>query len=177
VLVYRAGLLSGLGHNHVIASHDLSGILECDEQLENTRVEMSFAVDSLVVDATDDRKLEGADFAKQVSAKDIGNTRKNMLSRKLLDAINQPLIRIQTTSVEGDIASLLVSADVTVAGRTNSISFAASATLSGEEIIVSGNASVSHKDLGLKRFSAAFGTLKVHENMTIRFEIVATPEL
>ena len=175
VLVYRTGLFSGLGHNHVIASNDLSGTVQCNDQVASTRVDLSFPVESLVVDLNDNRKLEGDDFAKPVSAKDINSTRNNMLGSKLLAADSFPLIRIQTTAVEGTVDSLLVTADMTVAGHTNSISFPASAVLSDAQITISGNATITHKQLGLKRFSAAFGTLKVHEDITVRFEIIAVP--
>ena len=177
MLVYRAGLFSGLGHNHVIASHDLSGTVECSEQVSSTRVDLSFPADTLTVDASSDRKLEGEDFVKQVSDKDIKGTRKNMLGNKQLDASNYPLIEIQTTAVEGTIDSLFVTADITVAGNTNSISFPAKAVLSDKQITVTGIATIAHKKLGLKRFSAGLGTLKVHEDMTVRFEIIATREL
>lgn len=177
VLVYRAGLFSRLGHNHVLASNDLSGTVQCNDQVESTRVDLSFPVESLVVDLSDNRKLEGDDFAKPVSDKDINSTRKNMLGSKLLAADSFPLIRIQTTAVEGTVDSLLVTADMTVAGHTNPISFPARAVLSGNQITITGITAIAHKELGLKRFSAAFGTLKVHENITVRFEIVAVPTL
>ncbi len=173
VLIYRAGLFSGLGHNHVIASNNLSGTMHCNDQVTDTRVYLSFPVESLVVDTSDIRKLEGDDFAKPVSDKDIKSTRNNMLGSKLLDAKSHALIEIRTTAVEGTVDSLVVTADMTVAGHTNSISFPARAVLSGNQITITGIVTIAHKDLGLKRYSVAFGTLKVHENITVRFEIVA----
>jgi len=71
---------------------------------------------------------------------------------------------------------LIITADLTIAGKVRSISFPASASLADDSITVSGTATVSHDDLGLKPFSAAFGTLKVHKEMTIRFEITAVIE-
>ena len=99
-----------------------------------------------------------------------------MLGRKVLNAENHSMIRIQSTGIDGEPGSLIVTADMTVAGQTNSITFPASASLSGNEIIVSGIARISHKEIGLKPFSAAFGTLKVHQEMTVRFEITAVLE-
>ena len=175
ILVYRAGLFSGLGHNHVIASNDLSGTVQCNDQVASTRVDLSFPVESLLVDTSDNRKLEGDDFAKPVSDKDVNSTRKNMLGSKLLDAKNHAFIEIQTTVVEGTADALVVAADITVAGHTNSIRFPAKAVLSGDRITITGIATITHKELGLRRFSAAFGTLRVHENIAVRFEIVAVP--
>jgi hypothetical protein len=176
ILVYRAGLMSVFGHNHVVASHDISGTVECSDQLIDTVVELFFPVELLVVDAAELRNLEGDDFLGQVSEKDIGGTRKNMLGRKVLDAENHAMIRVRSTEIGGEPGSLIVTADMMVAGQTNSITFPASVVLSGDEIIVSGTARISHKELGLKPFSAAFGTLKVHQDMTVRFEITAVLE-
>ena len=176
VLVYRAGLMSVFGHNHVVASHDISGTVECSDQLTDTTVELFFPVASMVVDAAELRNLEGDDFRSQVSEKDIRGTRENMLGHKVLNAENHSMIRIQSTGIDGEPGSLIVTADMTVAGQTNSITFPASASLSGNEIIVSGIARISHKEIGLKPFSAAFGTLKVHQEMTVRFEITAVLE-
>jgi len=176
VLVYRAGLMSIFGHNHVIASHEISGAVTCGADVNDTTVEMSFPVQSLLVDSPDLRDLEGDDFSARIADKDIRGTRKNLLGDKVLDAESHALIQIRTTEVTGDMESLLVKADVIIAGRTNSISFPASATWSGDVITVTGTVGLSHADLGLRPFSAAFGTLKVHKELTIRFEITAVVE-
>ena len=173
ILVYRAGLMSVFGHNHVVASHYISGTIECSDQLIDTAVELFFPVESLVVDAPELRNLEGDDFSGHVSEKDIGSTRQNMLGRKVLDAENHAMIRIDSTEISGEPGSLIVTADMMVAGQTNSITFPASVVLSGDEIVVRGTARISHKELGLKPFSAAFGTLKVRQDMTVQFEITA----
>jgi polyisoprenoid-binding protein YceI len=165
--------MSVFGHNHVIASFDLTGAVNCGAEIENTSVELSFPVQSLVVDNRNLRDLEGDDFSSRVSEKNINGTRKNLLGNKVLDAENHSSIQVKSTAVVGDIDSLSVTADVTIAGKTNSISFPASATLSADVITVSGIARIRHKDLGLLPFSAAFGTLTVHPDLTVRFEIVA----
>jgi polyisoprenoid-binding protein YceI len=166
-------LVSALGHNHVIASHDISGTVAYSDQRTDTVAEMFVAVESLVVDDDELRDLEGEDFAAHISEKDIEGTRKNMLGHKLLDAANHPIIRIKSTDIRGNLDSLTVTADVTIAGQTNPIIFSANASLSGNQVTVSGDARISHKDLGLKPFSAAFGTLKVRQDMLVRFEVTA----
>lgn len=176
VLVYRAGLMSALGHNHVIESHDISGSVTSSGQLTDTSVDIIFAVESLVVDDAELRDLEGEDFPGRISGKDIDGTRNNMLGRKLLDAANHPVVRIKSTDIDGKLDSLTVTADVTIAGQTNPIMFSASANSSVDQVVISGDAQISHKDLGLKPFSAALGTLKVRQDMIVRFEITAVLE-
>jgi len=173
VLVYRAGLLSGLGHNHVIASRDINGIVKCSTELQDTLVDIHFPVATLVVDDAELRDLEGDDFPGHLSEKDVQGTRRNMLGRKLLDADNYPEVRIRSVNVSGEPGSLIVVADATVAGRTSTITFPARVSRSDDQLLISGIARVSHKDLGLKPFTAGFGTLRVHQEMTIQFELLA----
>lgn len=173
VLVYRAGLMSLFGHNHVIASVDITGSVQHGAEIGDTIVEMSFPVASLLVDSPEMRRQEGDDFSARVSEKDVHGTRRNMLGQKVLDAENNALILIRSTAVSGELDSLVVTADVSIAGKVRSIIFPASATLSDGGLTITGVAELSLSDLALKPFSAAFGALKVHEEMTIRFEITA----
>ncbi len=175
VLVYRTGMLSGLGHNHVISSHDVEGFIECADPLTDSLANLKFSAESLVVDDQKLRTLEGKDFFSKPSARDIKRTRKNMLGRKLLDAENFEEIVIQTTRLSGEPEALRVAANVIIGDRENPVEFVATAEFSGNQLIVTGTAELSHKDLGLKTFSAALGMIKVHENMTIRFFLVAKP--
>ena len=173
VLVYRAGLMSVFGHNHVIASTNITGTVQRGAKVGDTAVEMSFPVRSLLVDAQAFRDREGKDFSARVSEKDIHGTQQNMLGHKVLDAENHAVISIRSTEVSGELDSLIVTADVSIAGKVKSITFPASAIWADDVITIAGTTTVSHDDLGLKPFSAAFGTLKVHKNLTIRFEITA----
>ena len=173
ILVYRAGLMSGLGHNHVISSLDINGLIKCTTALRDVSLDVHFPVTMLVVDNAEQRDMEGDDFPGQLSDKDIQRTRRNMLGRKLLDADNYPEIRIRSRDVSGDLESLTVVADFVVAGQTNSITFPASVRRVKDQLLISGMAQVSHKELGLKPFSAGFGTLRVHQDISIRFEMIA----
>ena len=173
VLVYRAGLLSGLGHNHIISSNDINGIVKYSTELQDTLVDIHFPVATLIVDDAELRDLEGDDFPGRLSEKDVQGTRRNMLGRKLLDADNYPQVRIRSIDVSGELESLTVVAEVTVAGRTSGITFPARVSRTDEQLLISGIALVSHRDLDLKPFTAGFGTLRVHQEMTIRFELLA----
>ena len=138
ILVYRSGLMSGLGHNHVVEAHRISGTVDLGKQMVDSKVELQFPVDSLVVDDADLRELEGEDFSGKISRQDIQRTRENMLGRKLLDAENFPVIQVQSVVVEGELDTLDVTADVTVSGITSSIKFPANVDSSGDAITLSG---------------------------------------
>ena len=175
VLVMRAGLLSGLGHNHVVASHDIAGTIDFASRFGESAVEFEFPVTKLEVDDPESRDAEGDEFSGRVSEKDIRGTRKNMLGQQLLRAETYPLIVVRSTTVSGTIDQMTVTADVEILGHTRSIVFPATASVTNQQLEVSGEMRITHADLGLTPFSAAFGTLKVADEMTIRFLVVAYP--
>jgi len=62
ILVYRGGKLAALGHNHVVASRDLTGTVTRAEPLTGTRFDIRLPVASLTVDEPELRREAGADF-------------------------------------------------------------------------------------------------------------------
>lgn len=173
VLVYRAGLLGGLGHNHVVSAASISGNVALSSAIGGSSVELEFAVDDLLVDPPAAREEEGDDFPGAVPDKDIRGTRKNMLGRKLLDAENFPVIRIASESVSGILPALEIAARVTLRDEEFVLTFPATVDVGEASVAATGEFDLAHADVGLKPFSAAFGTLKVAKVMTIKFHIVA----
>src|SRR5262249_56348593 len=63
VLVYRGGALSSAGHNHVIASHDLSGTVYVAHDLLQSSFEVHVPVATLTIDEASLRAGQsGGDF-------------------------------------------------------------------------------------------------------------------
>lgn len=173
VLVYRAGLLGGLGHNHVVSAASISGNVALSSAIGSSSIELEFAVGDLLVDPAAAREEEGDDFPGTVPDKDIRGTRKNMLGRKLLDAENFPLIRIASESVSGTLPELEIAARVTLRNKEFVLTFPATVAVGEAGVTATGEFDLAHADIGLKPFSAAFGTLKVAKVMTVKFRIVA----
>jgi hypothetical protein len=90
VEVHRAGLLARLGHDHVVASHDVNGYVSVEEGLADLYVPL----EQLVVDEPELRNQAG--FDTQPSPEDIAGTRRNMLNRTL-DAGQFPRALIHVT--------------------------------------------------------------------------------
>lgn len=173
ILVYRAGLLKGLGHNHIVSISNIGGAIVLGSVPSESMVQLSFPVTNLVVDDAELRSEEGAEFSAEVSQKDKDGTRKNMLGRKLLNAANFPDIYIVSSDISGQWSDLKVDAEVTIRGLSQNISFPVSLELNGDEIVASGELVVTHEDLGLKPFKAALGTLRVRDELLLRYRIVA----
>ena len=175
VLVFRSGLLAAAGHNHTVTSRDLDGSILIDSKLEDSKVTLRFPVELLQLDNPEDRALAGEQFEKPLSDRDIAATRRNMLGERLLHASRFAEVLIESTRVSGDLPSLEIHADVTVRGETRPISFPASVYLDDGVLIASGSRRLSHAELGLRPFSAGFGTLRVADQMLVSFSIVGVP--
>src|SRR5258708_20547580 len=62
ILVYRAGPLANLGHNHVMVSHSVSGLVQTGSSISSSSFSLKVPVESFVVDDADARREEGGDF-------------------------------------------------------------------------------------------------------------------
>lgn len=173
VLIYRGGLFAGAGHNHVVASNDLAGTVTLAAEVSGSGVSLDFPVATLDVDDPTLRQAEGESFPDELSDRDIEGTRKNMLGPRLLDADRFADVRIVSREVSGALPDVSVSADVTIKGVSRQVVFPASVTLAGDVLIADGRVRVSHAELGLKPFSVLFGTLRVADEVLIKYHIVA----
>jgi polyisoprenoid-binding protein YceI len=177
LLVYRDGVLSTFGHNHVVSSKDFTGTIQVQPAPAPPRVEITFPVDRLIVDDAAVRRLEGADFANQPSKDDIAGTAANMLSSALLNAKQFPTIKVSGTSgpVDAKNAATLDLA-VQIAGKEIKLAVPDTLKLEGDQLEASGEIELSHRQLGLKPFSALLGSHKVAEQMKFKFRIRARKE-
>src|SRR3954451_891602 len=85
ILAFRGGTLAKVGHNHVIASHDVSGTFYVPDDVAQSTFELHIPVGQLTIDEPDLRAKEGPDFPKDVPDSAKEGTRRNMLSEALLN--------------------------------------------------------------------------------------------
>jgi polyisoprenoid-binding protein YceI len=173
ILVYRGGLLGLFGHNHVISTNDIEGRIVIPEDIEASSVILAIPVESFEVDKQAFRVEEGKEFKSEVSDKDKRGTKKNMLGAKLLNAANFSSITIESNSWSGELPGIVVNATFTVKDQPNPVEFPASVDMNSNEIVVTGELTVTHEQLGLRPFSAVLGSLSVRDEMEIKFYILA----
>jgi YceI-like protein len=179
VLVYRGGALASAGHNHVIASHDLSGTIYVPRQIAQSSFEVHVPVATLTVDEAALRAQQpAAEFPPEISAEAKAGTRSNMLGAALLDAQHNPEILLQSLGLEGEgaAASGTVRAHVqcSVRGQLRSFTVPVRYRLAGDGgVEASGEFPLRQTDLGLTPFSAMLGALQVQDEMRVSFHIVA----
>jgi polyisoprenoid-binding protein YceI len=176
ILVYRGGTLASAGHNHVIASHDLSGTIYVPADPLRSSFELHLPVATLTVDeATLRAEQSSADFPPDVSEGAKAGTQHNMLGPALLDAQHSPEIVLRALRAEktADPAGVLAQVECTVRGQAHTLAVPVRYERRERELVVSGEMALRQSDLGLTPFSALLGALQVQDEMRVRFRIVA----
>jgi polyisoprenoid-binding protein YceI len=179
LLVYRAGPLAALGHNHVIVSHEVSGGVLLDPDLRRSGCDLSVAVASFRVDEPEQRARAGADFAADVPPTAREATQRNMLGEALLDAEHHPLIEASCVSLDPHPGSTpqsgVVDAFVQLAlkGGSYSVRLPLTYTVRDGTLQVAGATPVRQSDLGLTPFSLMLGALRVQDELTVEVRFVA----
>ena len=181
VLVYRGGTLASAGHNHVIASHDLSGAVYIPSAVMQSSFEVHVPVGTLTVDEAELRAQQpAAEFPPDVSESAKQGTRRNMLGEALLDAQRNPEIVLQSLQLEpagsaaADSGAVLAHVQSSVRGQLRSFAVPVRYRLEGKGTLeISGEFPLRQSELGLTPFSALLGALQVQDEMRVNFHIVA----
>jgi polyisoprenoid-binding protein YceI len=173
VLVYRAGTLARAGHNHVVTSRDVEGVVHLTPQLERAQFQIALPVATFVVDQPDARREAGPDFAADVPETAREGTRRNMLSPSVLAGDDFPEITLTSTRIEPAPGGALATVDVRVRDRASTLTIPLRYEQRASELLVDGQVAVRQSDLGLTPFSAMLGALQVQDEITIRFRLLA----
>lgn len=165
VTVRRSGGLARFGHDHVVASRSLYGLIAPGQR----RADFQFRLDQMSVDEPALRNAAG--ISPQPSADAIDGTRHNMLYR-VLDAEHFPMVQVH---VEGDGAAgdPNMRAAITLHGVTRELALTVHSDGSGGAVHVSGSTSLKQTDFGLVPFSVMGGALAVRDMLELRFDILA----
>jgi len=174
-LVYKAGTLARLGHNHVITVAELTGSVSTDGASPSaSHFELQFPVASLVVDDPKLRSGLGPDFSSVPSADDVAGTRKNMLSERVLMGDHFATIRVSGQGPIGSADAQTLQITVELLGRSVALTVPTKVEISGDEVTASGEFELTHTTLGMTPFSVMLGALQVADKMKFVYRIHAT---
>jgi hypothetical protein len=162
--VRRGGSLARLGHDHVVASHDVQGYVAT----EDARADLYVQLDRLVVDEPELRAEAG--FDTQLSETFIAGTRQNMLE-KVLEAKQYPYALINVSRGSADTEETKVS--ITLHGTTHALQVPLKIENRAEGLAVSGTAALNQSDFGIAPFSILGGAITVQDQVNLRFRILA----
>jgi hypothetical protein len=163
--VRRGGSLAQLGHDHVVASHDVHGYVAPGEG----RADLYIPLDRLVVDESGLRAESG--FDTQPSPEAIAGTRENMLYKLGADAHPEALISVR--GVDTEVTGTRLNATVTVNGMAKTLRIPADLVVAMDALRVSGRVTLEQSTFGIVPFSILGGALQVQDSVPVRFRIEA----
>jgi polyisoprenoid-binding protein YceI len=173
ILVHRGGAMARLGHNHVIASHQLGGSVYLPDDLRQTRFDISFPVNDLTVDEPGLREQAGPDFPPNVPQSARDGTHGNLLSEALLDGAHYPTIRLRATDVIEAANGYDMGVEIAIKDQVRTVRVPVVVEQKEGTLVASGEFPLKQSELGLKPFSAAMGALLVLDDMVVRFSVTA----
>ncbi len=162
--VRRGGSFAQLGHDHVVASHDVAGAIAPDEG----RADFYVPLDNLVVDEPALRTRAG--FDTQPDADDIAGTRHNMLT-KVLDTQQYPFALISVNGFGAGAGDRQIRAAMTLHGNTRSVGAIARMEKTADEVAVTGTLAIDQTAFGITPFSILNGAVAVQDRVNITFEL------
>jgi polyisoprenoid-binding protein YceI len=177
ILAFRGGALAKAGHNHVIASHDITGTFYVPADVSRATFELHVPVAQLTIDEPELRAKEGPDFPSDVPESAKEGTRRNMLSEALLNGTQYPEITLVSQHIAPAASGTATQADVqvTVRGQVHTLSVPVVYSLDNTQLVASGELRIKQTELGLTPFSALLGALQVEDELLVRFHIAARP--
>jgi hypothetical protein len=182
ILVYRAGPLARLGHNHVVVNRRLRGAVNLAGAAGAAAAPafwLSVPSAAFDVDDAQVRAEEGADFAAAVPDDAKSGTLQNMLSAAVLDAAEFPAITVRSVAVaspqgaEAATRTMVASVTLGVAGHESTIDLPFTLQMESGRLSATGTFELRQSALGLTPYSLMLGALQVQDQMTVKFKIVA----
>ncbi len=160
VHVGKAGLLSGLGHEHRVRARAFSGqVLYFPNHPTRSRVAVTVVADSLEVVAESD-------------SADIPKIAETMRTRTLrVDSF--PLITFVSREVIPIPGGVRVTGDLSMTGHTRPVSVDLKLQLAQDTLRASGSFSVRQTAFGIKPYRTALGMVKVKDEVQFDLAVVA----
>ena len=167
VRVYRDGPMLQLGHNHVITSDAIDGVIELREPRPQSGFTLALPLASLVVDDPAARAAAGTEFASPVPEKDRAGTVRNMLGPAVLDAARQAVLHLTADGISGGPVEYVARVRVGLRGEERVIDVPLALSFEGDRLRIHASMRLHHADLGLVPFSVALGALRVRDDIEV----------
>jgi hypothetical protein len=174
VLVFRGGALAkAAGHNHVIASRSMTGTAWVPEDPAGASFEIHVPVQELTIDEEGLRSEEGPEFATPVPDSAREGTKKNMLGEAMLDGARYPEVILRSERMEATADGFRAQVSVSVRDQVRTVAVPLRYEMKADELLVRGELRLKQTDIGLTPFSLLGGALRVEDEMTVKFSVLA----
>lgn len=174
LLVYRAGTLASLGHNHVMVSRAVTGSVQIGADVPASSFSLRLRADSFVIDDAQSRQEEGGDFPGDIPEDAKAGTRRNMLSNAVLNAAEYPDITVKSASLIGTLSDLNADVEISAAGHTSRVSVPLTLQADAHGFTAEGSMELRQSALGLVPYSLLHGALQVQDAMQLKFKITVS---
>jgi hypothetical protein len=172
-LVFRAGPLARLGHNHVVEAKNIRGDVWLAADIQQSSFFIELAVKDFDLDAEAARAEEGDEFFPQPDDEAIAGTRKNMFGEKVLDAARFPTIEIRSLALSGPAWGMDVALRIGMHGVERDMVVPTAVDVSGDTIVATAFFSIDQSDFGITPLSVLGGALQVANTVKVRMRVVA----
>ena len=164
--VGKSGILKGFGHEHEAVARKLSGQVELAADMTQSRV-------SITVDSTSLEVQPGGE-----PAGDAPKVQETMLGPSVLDVAHHPAIVFRSNAVTakptGDGAfDAEVSGVLELRGTARSIKVPLRLELADGQLRAHGSTTLRQSDFGIEPVRAAGGSVRVKDEVALRFSLVA----
>jgi polyisoprenoid-binding protein YceI len=164
--VFRTGLLKMMAHDHQIAAKSYAGEVRVNSaSIENSSVNLNVESASLVV--LDD---------PGVPEKDRKQVQETMLGEEVLNVKDFPRIQFHSTRLShatGTGEDFTLTGRLSLHGVEKEISFPVHIHRENSLLRATGAVTITQTDFGLKPVKVALGTVRVKDQIKIRFELLA----
>lgn len=172
-LVFRAGALARLGHNHVVQARQVRGEILVAPEMRRSRFFIEIPVKDFRVDDESARMDEGGEFTPQPDEEAVAATTGNMLGKQVLDAASYPTIEINSVALTGPEWGPDVTVRIGMRGVEREIVVPTAVELQRGTLIVTATFSVRQSDFGIAPMRVLGGALQVDDMVKVRMRIVA----
>ena len=172
-LVFRAGPLAKLGHNHVIQARNIRGEIRLADDPRRSTFTLELPVKDFLVDAEQARADEGEAFSPQPDGEAIAGTTANMLGDKVLDAAKYPTVEIKSIAAKGPSWGMDVTLGVTLRGAAREMTVPTALERNGDTLVATAFFAFDQTDFGIAPMSVLGGGLQVDNTIKVRMRIVA----
>jgi hypothetical protein len=168
VTVRRGGPMARLGHDHVVASRSVEGMVAPDAG----RAQFRFRLDQLRVDDSDLRQEAGLTTAPSEEA--IEGTRTNMLTR-VLNAERHPVVEmsVEPAPASSNGSTTVLRLRIRLNGTERSVEVPTEIRRSPGGLVATGSLTLLQTDFGITPMSVLGGAITVQDQMELRFRLVA----
>ncbi|MCB9544637.1 MAG: YceI family protein [Myxococcales bacterium] len=176
VRIYKAGVASGLAHDHVLRAGQLTGTLVYDPA-EKRLVSVRFTVDARSLQVDPGRVRHQYGLPDDVDDDDRAQIAQNMRGPDQLAVDRYPTMTFESTgATAAPDGRIELAGRLTIRGQTRDVRLPVAIWATEERLQGKGELRIRHADFGIKPYEAALGAIRNQERIDLIFAVRAAAE-